>query len=300
MSLSATVAQAALKHVTLTGESASGYTYSGTGSLGLPGTTNPDSRRRPKIYNDFASFDASTVGDTLIMTYDILWGGDADPSNESQDWRFGFIGSTANSGKGVSLGANFDIGSLAGSTYYEFFTDTAVTTGLGTPASGEMDSAFTVTLNDPLDGTARFAQSGSDPSGGVVAFNNRTDTHRVTLTLERIANGYNLSFDWANLSDPNNSIPHSTTLLTSDPDPSVAQAAGVTSWDRLGFFINDNNIDSAGPWTYTLSNVSVTGNAAPLSLASSWSPNAYQIPEPASSLLMLCGMAFGALRRRRS
>jgi hypothetical protein len=279
--LSPAVSHAVLRHVTLSGQSASGYSYSGTGFLGLPGTTSPDSRRRPKIYNDFSSFDTSTVGDTVTMTYDILWGGDADPSRESQDWRFGFISSSANAGKGVSLGANFDIGNFAGSTYHEFFTDAAVTTGLGTPASGTMDSAFTGTLNG-LDGNARIAQVGVDLSGGVGDFDDRTDTHQVTLTLERVANGYDLGMSWVNLTAASTPNTNSTTILTSDADPSVALAAGITSWDRLGFFVNDNNIDSAGPWTYALSNVSVEGNAAPLSLASSWSPNEYQIPLTAS------------------
>ena len=119
------------------------------------------------------------------------------------------------------------------------------------------------------------------------------------LTLERVANGYDLSFSWQNLTSTN-TITHSTTILTNDADPSAAQAAGVTSWDRLGFFINDNSLDATtGPYEYALSNVSVTGNAAALALSSSWTPSSYQIPEPSSSLLMLCGVAFGALRRKR-
>jgi hypothetical protein len=55
-------------HVTLSGESATGYTYTGSGTGGLPGTTSPDSRRRPKIYQDFPAFDASAVGCTISMT----------------------------------------------------------------------------------------------------------------------------------------------------------------------------------------------------------------------------------------
>lgn len=274
---------------TISGQSASGFTYTGTGTLGLPGTTNPDSRRRAKVYNDFATFDTSTVGDTLSMSYDILLGGDADPGNESQDWRFGFVSTSANVGKGVSLGANFDIGDLAGTTAYEFFTDQAVTTGTGTPPSGEMDSAFTDTLNDPVDGTSRFAQSNADPFGDDVALNDRVDTNRITLTLARIADGYDLSLSWQNLTS-GNTINHAYSLTTSDPDPVAAAAASITSWDRLGFFINDDSLDaSSGPYVYTLSNVSVEGNAASLALASMWSVNEAQIPEPTSLLLMLLG-----------
>ena len=62
-------------HVTLSGESATGYTYTGTGTGGLPGTSLPDSRRRPKVYQDFAAFNAGGVGSTLSMTYDINWAG---------------------------------------------------------------------------------------------------------------------------------------------------------------------------------------------------------------------------------
>jgi hypothetical protein len=274
-------------HVTLTGESSTGYTYSGTGTAGLPGTTVPDSRRRPKIYQDFAAFNAGGLGSTLSMTYDILWGGTTTPlPNSSQNWRFGFVGSAANGGKGVTLGANFDIGDLAGTTAYEFFTDTSVTSGLGTPASGTMDSAFTDTLNDPNDDIARFAQSNADPFADNVAFNDLTDTHRVTLTLTRILNGYDLSFAWQNLVSTN-TIFHSTTITTSDPDPSVALAAGVTSWDRLGFFINADSLGSpAKPWNYTLSNVGV---------------DAVAVPEPSSIGLVLLSIAAvaGAARRRR-
>ena len=185
LSFSPTAVQADFmgSHVTLTGESASGYTYTGTGFLGLPGTSDPDSRRRPKIYNEFGALDASTMGDVVSLTYDILLGGDADPGNESQDWRFGFVGSAANGGQGVTLGANFDIGNLAGTTAYEFFTDAAVTTG--DAGSGEMDSAFTATLNAG-EPTARIAQSNNDPFGDDVALNDRVDTHRITLTMERI------------------------------------------------------------------------------------------------------------------
>jgi hypothetical protein len=116
-------------HVTLTGQSASGYNYSGTGTGGLPGTTSPDSRRRPKVYQDFAAFNAGGIGSTLSLTYDIKWNGNVNPTNQNAAWRFGFISSTANAGKGVSLGADFDIGNLAGTVFYEFFTDTSVTSG---------------------------------------------------------------------------------------------------------------------------------------------------------------------------
>lgn len=262
-------------HVTLSGESATGYTYSGTGTGGLPGTVAPDSRRRPKVYQDFAAFNAGGVGSTLSMTYDILWGGTTNPSNSSQNWRFGFIGSTANGGKGVTLGANFDLGDLAGTVAYEFFTDASVTSGLGTPASGTMDTAFTETLNGVGDGIARIAQSNVDPFADNVAFNDRTDMHRVTLTLERIVSGYDLSFTWQNLVSTN-TITHSTSITTGDADPNVALAAGVTSWDRLGFFINADVISGTIPWNYTLSNVGVDGMA---------------IPEPSGACLALCCLA---------
>ncbi len=269
-------------HVTLSGESATGYTYSGTGTGGLSGTVAPDSRRRPKVYQDFAAFNAGGVGSTLSMTYDILWGGTTNPSNSSQNWRFGFIGSTANSGKGVTLGANFDLGDLAGTVAYEFFTDASVTSGEG--GSGTMDTAFTETLNGLGDGIARFGQSNADPFADNVAFNDRTDTHRVTLTLERIVGGYDLSFAWQNLVSTNTII-HSTSITTSDADPNVALAAGVTNWDRLGFFINADVISGTIPWNYTLSNVGVDGMA---------------IPEPSSVCLALLSLAsmVGTSRRR--
>ena len=276
------------RHVTLTGESATGFTYMGTGVDGLPGTTDPDSRRRPKIYNDFAAFDASSIGSSLSLTYDILLGGDADPGNESQDWRFGFVSTNANGSQGVTLGANFDIGDLAGSTAYEFFTDSAVTTG--DAGSGEMDSAFTATLNAGQP-TARFAQSNNDPFGDDVALNDRVDTNRITLNLERIMDGYELSMTWQNLTSMN-TIDNSTTITTADFDPAVALAAGVTSWDRVGFFINDDSLDaSGGPYVYSMSNVAVAGNAAALGLNPTWSANAYQtVPEPGALWMIALGL----------
>jgi PEP-CTERM motif len=268
-------------HVTLSGESATGYTYTGTGTDGLPGTTSPDSRRRPKVYQDFAAFNAAGVGSTLSMTYDIQWGGDTDPPNSSQNWRFGFISSTANGGKGASLGANFDIGDLAGTVAYEFFVDSSVTSGEA--GSGTMDSGFTDTLNGVGDAIARIAQSNADPYSDDVAFNSRTKVHRVNLELERIVDGYNLSFTWTNLGS-GNTISHSTTITTADFDPSVALAAGITSWDRLGFFVNADSLGSpAGPWIYTLSNVSVDGVA---------------VPEPSSLALAMIGLAVTAWRKR--
>lgn len=283
---------------TISGQSASGYTYTGEGTMGLPGTTNPDSRRRAKVYNDFAAFDTSTVGDLLTMSYDILLGGDADPGNESQDWRFGFVSTSANGGKGVSLGANFDIGNLAGSTAYEFFTDQAATTGLGTPPSGEMDSGFTATLNDPADGTARFGQSNADPFSDDVALNDRVDTQRITLSLERIVDGYDLSISWQNLTS-GNTINHAYSLTSADADPVVAAAANITSWDRLGFFVNDNSLDATGgPYVYTMSNLDVEGNSAALPLSSQWSVNAGQVPEPGSIVLLLVSAAALATCRR--
>ncbi len=293
------------RHVTLTNVSATGYSYEGTGTDGLPGTTDPDSRRRPKIYNDFAAFDASTVGSKLTMTYDILWNG-ANPTNESTDWRFGFVSTSANGGKGLSLGANFDIGILTGTDVYQFSTDTSVTSGVD--GSGEMDSAFTATLNDPLDGVTDFASLPNldgDPFSDRVSFNDITDTHRVTLMLERIVDGYSLSMTWTNLTDaPDETISHSTAITTSSVNGSIALAAGVTSWDRLGFFVNDDVNENGGgiPWNYTLSNVAVTGDANALSLGNRWLPNAYQVPEPGSLLLAVVGLLAGstvALRRVR-
>ena len=248
-------------HVTLTGESASGYTYSGTGTGGLPGSTTPDSRRRPKIYQDFAAFNAGGIGSKISLTYDIKWNGNVNPSNQNAAWRFGFISSTANGGKGVSLGADFDIGNLAGTVFYEFFTDTSVTSGEA--GSGVMDSAFTETLNAASDGIARIAQSAAVPPGNNVAFNDRVKTHRVILTLEKILDGYNLGFTWQNLAVGGTTVSNSTSITTSDFDPSVALAAGIANWDRIAFFVNADVVSGTEPWAYTLSNVSVDGVAVP-------------------------------------
>jgi hypothetical protein len=197
------------------------------------------------------------------MTYDIKWGGTVNPTNNDTAWRFGFISTTANSGKELSLGADFDLGNLAGTNYHEFFVDTSLTSGLGTPASGEMDSAFTSTLNDASDPIARVAQSIAVPPGNNVAFNDTVKTHRVTFTLARIAGGYNLSYSWQNLAVGGTAITNSTTITTGDFDPGVALAAGVTSWDRLGFFVNADVVSGTSPWIYTLSNVAVDGVSVP-------------------------------------
>jgi hypothetical protein len=263
-------------HVTLSNESATGYTYTGSGTGGLPGTTTPDSRRRPRIYQDFAPFDASGVGSTISMTYDIKWGGTVNPSNNDTAWRFGFISTTANEGKEVSLGADFDLGNLAGTNFHEFFVDTSLTSGLGTPASGEMDSAFSSTLNDANDPISRIAQSIAVPAGNNVAFNDTVKTHRVTLTLTRIANGYNLSYSWQNLAGGGTTITNSTAITTGDFDAGAALAAGITNWDRLGFFVNADVVSGTSPWIYTLSNVSVDGVA---------------VPEPASLTLVTLAVA---------
>ena len=259
-------------HVTLTGQSASGFTYTGTGTGGLPGTTMPDSRRRPKVYQDFAAFDAGAVGSKISMTYDIKWGGNANPTNQNAAWRFGFISSTANGGKGLSLGADLDIGNLAGTVFYEFLVDTSATSGEA--GSGTMDSGFTDTLNAATDGIARAGQGVAVPPGNNVAFNDRVKTHRVTLTLERILDGYNLSLAWQNLAVGGTTITNSTSISTSDFDPSMALAAGTTSWDRLGFFVNADVISGTEPWVYTLSNVSVDA-----------------VPEPSTMALVMVGLS---------
>jgi PEP-CTERM motif len=261
-------------HVTLSGESATGYTFTGSGTSGLPGTTMPDSRRRPKVYQDFAAFDAGAVGSTISMTYDIQWGGNANPSNQNAAWRFGFISSTANGGKGLSLGADLDLGNLAGTVYYEFLVDPSATSGEA--GSGIMDSGFTDTLNSASDSIARIGQGTAVPPGNNVAFNDRVKTHRVTLTLERILDGYNLSLSWQNLAVGGTTITNSATILTSDFDPSVALAAGITSWDRLGFFVNADVVTGTDPWVYTLSNVSIDAAA---------------VPEPNTIALALFGLA---------
>lgn len=248
-------------HVTLTGESASGYTYSGTGTGGLPGTTSPDSRRRPKVYQDFATFNAGGVGSTISLTYDIKWNGNVNPTNQNAAWRFGFISSTANGGKGVSLGADFDIGNLAGTVFYEFFIDTSVTSGEA--GSGVMDTAFTETLNAVTDGIARLGQGVAVPPGNNVAFNDRVKTHRVTLTLEKILDGYNIGSTWQNLAVGGTTMTNSSSITTADFDPSIALAAGITSWDRIGFFVNADVVSGTEPWAYTLSNVSVNAVAVP-------------------------------------
>jgi hypothetical protein len=250
-------------NVTLSNESATGYTYTGSGTGGLPGTTNPDSRRRPKIYQSFTPFDASAVGSTLSMTYDIKWGGTVNPTNNDTAWRFGFVSTTANGGKEVSLGADFDLGNLAGTNFHEFFVDTSLTSGLGTPASGEMDSAFTSTLNDANDPISRIAQSVAVPPGNNVAFNDTVKTHRVTFTLTRIAGGYNVSYSWQNLAAGGTTITNATTITTGDFDPGAALAAGITNWDRLGFFVNADVVSGTSPWIYTLSNVAVNGASVP-------------------------------------
>jgi hypothetical protein len=275
-------------HVTLSNESATGYTYTGSGTGGLPGTTSPDSRRRPKIYQDFPAFNASATGSTISMTYDIKWGGTVNPTNNDTAWRFGFISTTANGGKEVSLGADFDLGNLAGTNFHEFFVDTSLTSGLGTPPSGEMDSAFTSTLNDASDPISRIAQSTAVPPGNNVAFNDTVKTHRVTFTLTRIAGGYNLAYSWQNLAAGGTTITNATTITTGDFDPGAALAAGITNWNRLGFFVNADVVTGTSPWIYTLSNVAVDG---------------VSVPEPGSLTLAALAIAatagLGCLQRSR-
>jgi hypothetical protein len=118
------------------------------------------------------------------------------------------------------------------------------------------------------------------PPGNNVAFNDRVKTHRVTLTLERIFNGYNLNLAWQNLAVGGTTITNSTSITTSDFDPSIALAAGTTSWDRLGFFLNADVISGTEPWAYTLSNLSVDA-----------------VPEPSAIVLTLFGLAIVGSRK---
>ena len=357
--------------VQISSNTASGYTYFGQGTTGnFPGTTMPDSRKRPKVYNSFSATDMSVVGSTLTMTYDILWLTES-PSNESQDWRFGFVSTTANGGLGTTVGANFDIGNLSGTTYYEFYVDPEVnptSTASGVPAN-DMDFAFTGTNNsmnipDVLTDQARIAQSQNDPFntgdvdgdynddqivdaadftvwrdndgtsntlpndptpgtvdmsdyntwvtnfGGVntediVAFNDITDTHRVELTLTRIVDGYDISMNWTNLDQMvggmNPTISHSATFTTTvtlpsanDPLGAAQAAASITSFDRLGFFINadDNRIPGDDlPWEYIMSNVSVDHTVPGPSTS---------VPEPGSLAIALLGLACFASHKRRA
>ncbi len=373
-----------VNYATLTGNTASGYDYVGIGAgastdVGLDGiagsddddfpsngssaTLTKDTRTRPKIYNTFSSVDLSAVGSSLSLTYDILWHGTERPSNESQDWRFGFGNSTANGGRGVTLGANLDIGNMAGTAKYEFYTDPDIQP-LGSVGVGEMDFAFTSTQSDDVPGPGqRVAQSGVDPydNGGpdvttnpfknIIGFNDTTDTHRLTFTITRIVDGYDLDLRWENLSqdsaDYNNdgtvdsadftvwldslgdspaladdfegnprpnvdmldyeywvtnflqgsnahpTIHHSATITTSDAEAATAFLAGTTTWDRVGFFINDEANRSPTPdepWQYTMSNISVVQAGGPT-----------VVPEPTCMTylvaLLLCGIV---ARRQRS
>lgn len=356
----------------LSSNSADGYTYFGGGTTGnQPGLANPDSRTRPKVYNDFASVDLSAVGSSLTMTYDILWLNEG-PANESQDFRFGFVSTTAAGGLGSTLGANFDLGNLTGTTYYEFYSDPEVnsTTAASGVTPGEMDFAFSGTNNsgnipDFANDQARIAQENidpfdlgiapidgdynndrivnaadytiwrdndgssetldNDPTPGVVdstdydlwadkfgefdtedivAFNDATDTHRVSLSLTRITDGYDLEFNWTNLDQivdgANPTITHTTTITesdsftNSDPLAAGARAAAITDWDRLGFFINANlNRRPApdAPWEYQLSNVSIETTGVVSSSAAS-------VPEPATWAVAMIGVLLAAPTRR--
>ncbi|TWT41333.1 hypothetical protein [Botrimarina hoheduenensis] len=363
----------------LSGNSADGYSFLGEGTTGnQPGTTNPDTRTRAKVFNDFSTVDLSAVGSTLTMSYDILWMGTERPSNESQDWRFGFVSMSGNGGRGVTLGANFDIGNLAGTTYYEFFADPEVnptSTDSGVPA-GDMDFAFTGTNNsgnipDFATDQARIAQSQNDPfnlglgpfdgdynddqtvdaadytvwrdnnpssetlpndpspgtvdgsdyttwvnnfgqrdTEDIVAFNDTTDTHRVTLTLTRIndgvADGYDLEMTWTNLDQivdgVNPTITHTATIKENDsftdgdPLAAAARVAAVTEWDRLGFFINadlNRSPTPDEPWQYVISNASVETTGVISSTGSA-------VPEPTAAVITIGVLgAVGGCRRPR-
>jgi hypothetical protein len=151
-----------------------------------------------------------------------------------------------------------------------------------------MDSAFTsiVALQDPADPFSKLGGSIVVPSGNNVAFNDALKTHRVTLSLTRIANGYNLSYAWQNLASGGTTITNAFTITTGDFDGGAAMAAGITSWDRLGFFVNADVVNGTSPWVYTLSNVGV---------------DAVAVPEPGSIILVLFGLAtIAALRVQRS
>ena len=223
------------------------------------------------------------------MTYDIKWGGTVNPTNNDTAWRFGFISTTANGGKEVSLGADFDLGNLAGTNFHEFFVDTSLTSGLGTPASGEMDSAFSSTLNDPSDPISRIAQSIAVPPGNNVAFNDTAKTHRVTLTLTRIANGYNLGYSWQNLAGGGTTITNATTITTGDFDSGAGSGGGHNDLGPAWVLsLNADVVSGTSPWIYTLSNVSVDG---------------VSVPEPASfalvALAVTTAAGVGSLRRIR-
>ena len=325
--------------------------------------TNRDSRTRPKIYNTFSPVDLSAVGSSMTLTYDILWHGTERPSNESQDWRFGFGNSTANGGRGVTLGANVDIGNLSGTGKYEFYADPDIQ-NVGSVDVGEMDFAFTSTQSDNVPGPGQRIAQGDDPYDNgitgdppsnpfedVVSFNDTTDTNRVTLTFTRITDGYDLEFRWENLNvrsgDYNNDgqnnaadytiwrdslgdspalandtdgnprpsvdaldydywvanfgqgsqahpvITHSATITTTDAEAATALLAATTSWDRVGFFVNDEANRSPTPdepWQYTMSNISVTTAGLPA---------VGSVPEPGAATLTFVLSIAGLLLGRR-
>jgi hypothetical protein len=83
-------------------------------------------------------------------------------------------------------------------------------------------------------------------------------------------------------------ITNSATITTADFDTGAALAAGITTWDRFGFFINADTVNNNGtaPWIYTLSNVSVDG---------------VSVPEPTCIGLIAAGIyAVGCRPRRRA
>lgn len=261
---------------TLSGESSSGYTYLGSGTAGLPGSGSA----RPKTYQTFGAVNLSDIGDTLEMEFDLTFlstsGGLPEAiQNNSQDLRFGFVSTGGNSGEGVTMGLNLDIGSLAGSTYYEFFLDP----DLETPA--DFNSAFSASASARLNAVGN---GGGPPSSANVAFDSMGKSQHILYRMTKTADGYDLRMEWT---DPTSTdVIINTTSATTLPagDAEEILVAGATSWDGLGFFINDAD-NSGFTWSYELSNMTITTSV---------------VPEPTSMGLAMLGLAglLGARRQR--
>lgn len=253
---------------TLSGESATGYTSSISGTVGSTGEI-------PQAYQTFDALNLSRIGDKVEFAFDIQFHTVLDGVNLDTDFRAG-ISSTVNNSGGVY---GFDAGSSAGGTSVRLRYDAN-----GLTFNGDNNGAFDPNnINHSLNASGTLGSGGGTPAGNVLGADT-SETHSFTLALERVAGGLVGSSSWTS------DAPGATTIVNSYNSPfndniNVFPNGRTNTIDMIQIAVLEEVIATSNyPASYTVSNVSVSGTP---------------VPEPSSMLMVAGSLACAALVGRR-
>ncbi|QDT00943.1 PEP-CTERM sorting domain-containing protein [Adhaeretor mobilis] len=254
---------------TLSGESATGYTTSISGTVGETGEI-------PQAYQTFSPLNLSRVGDKVEFSFDIQFNAELGAINLDTDFRAG-ISSTANN-SGAVFG--YDAGGSAGGSSVRLRYDSN-----GITFNGDNGGAFDVNnINHSLNASGTINGGGGTPAGDVLG-ESTTETHSFVLSLERVAGGLVGSSSWT--SDAPGAVP----VVNAYPSP-YDDSFGTnlpTGWtntiDMIQISLLEENVTTSYPASFTISNVVVSGTP---------------VPEPSSLLLLVGSIACATVGSRRA